>query len=167
LKIRLDENLSYRIANALVAYMANKDGFEVTHNALVAQGEKDPSWLTKFAADDGDMIISGDWKILQHWPDLVAYTESGLVSFFPPAPFGQMKGFARAAFILRWWPAMIEKHKSSQRGDRWRIPFTWTPDPTKIAPIEDPRLKTDDQKRERQINPIAKVHQIRPGGGSR
>jgi hypothetical protein len=161
LKIRLDENLSFRIANALIAYMANRDGFEVSHNTFVAQGHKDPAWLIKFASDDGDMIISGDWKILQHWPDLVAFTESGLVSFFPPPQFGQMIGYARAAFILRWWPAMIEKYKVSARGDRWRLPPHWTPDQTKITALQDPRLKTDDQKRERKIQPIGKVHQFR------
>jgi hypothetical protein len=162
LKIRLDENLSYRVAHAVLAIVANREGFEVTHNSEVAQGVKDPAWLTKFAAEDGDMIVSGDWRILQHWPDLVAFTESGLVSFFPPAVFGQMVGYARAAFILRWWPTMLEKYKSSERGDRWRLPASWTPDPTKIAKIEDPRLKTDDQKRAHQIRPIAKVHRLRP-----
>ncbi len=51
---------------------------------------KDPAWIKKFAADDGDVIISGDWQILQHWPDLVAYIESGLISFFPSAGFGKL-----------------------------------------------------------------------------
>lgn len=151
MKIRLDENLSFRIGNALLAFMANREGFEVSHNAHVAAGVKDPAWLSDFAAHDGDMIISGDWRILQHWPDLVAYTESGLVSFFPPSQFGQMVGYGRASFILRWWPAMIEKFKLSERGDRWRLPMQWTPDHTRMTKIEDPRIRSKEQRRERGI----------------
>lgn len=162
MKIRLDENLSHRIADALIAYMANRDGFEVSHNRYEAQGEKDPSWIKKFAAGDGDIIISGDWQILQHWPDLVAYTESGLISFFPPSGFGKLFGHGRASFIIRWWPTIIEKAKTSQRGDIWRLPMTWTPDVTKFDRINDPRIKTDEQKRAHGIEPIGKIHQIRP-----
>lgn len=162
MKIRLDENLSYRVADALIAFMANRVGYEVSHNSKVAPGESDPAWLAKFAAEDGDMIIAGDARILQHWPDLVAYTESGLVSFFPPAAFGQMNGYARASFIIRWWPVMIEKFKGSERGDRWRLPLQWTPDPNKIQSMVDPRLRTDAQKEAQEINLLAPRHQLRP-----
>lgn len=156
MKIRLDENVSHRVADALLAYLANRTGFEVSHCTYSNPGDSDPSWLRGFAADDGDVIISGDAQILQHWPDLVAYTESGLISFFPPTAFGKMKGYSRAAFILLWWPAMIEKAKISQRGDRWRLPMSWTPDHTKIETIDDPRLRTDAQKRNIGIEPAAK-----------
>lgn len=162
MKIRLDENLSYRVANAIMAYQANRPGFEVSHNTFAAPGVKDPSWIRKFADEGGDVIISGDANILQHWPDLVAYTESGLISFFPPSGFGKMFGCGRASFIIRWWPAMVEKAKMSKRGDRWRLPYLWTPDPTKFTPIEDPRLKTDEQKRAHGIEPVGKVYQLRP-----
>jgi PIN like domain len=162
LKIRLDENLSYRVANAVKAIVADRDGFQVTHNTIVAQGVKDPHWLKKFASEDGDVIVSGDWNILQNWPDLVAYTESGLISFFPPSGFGKLFGPGRASFIIRWWPAIIEKAKCSERGDRWRLPMAWTPDITKIEAIIDPRLKTDEQKKGVGIEPSAKVHYIRP-----
>lgn len=165
MKIRLDENISYRVADALLAYLANRSGFEVSHCTHANPGEKDPTWLRNFAAEDGDVIISGDAQILQHWPDLVAYTESGLISFFPPAAFGKMKGYSRAAFILLWWPAMIEKAKGSRRGDRWRLPLSWTADPTKIEVIADPRLRTDAQKRAHGIEPVATPRTLgRPHG---
>lgn len=163
MKIRLDENISYRVADALLAYLANRAGFEVSHCSYANPGAKDPSWLRAFADDDGDVIISGDAQILQHWPDLVAYTESGLISFFPPPAFGKMKGYSRAAFMLLWWPAVIEKAKLSERGDRWRLPMNWTADHTRMEPIDDPRLRTDAQKREHGIEPVARP---RPAGRS-
>ena len=69
-----------------------------------------------FAAEDGTAIVSGDHDILQHWPNLIAYTESGLISFFPPKAYQHFGAYSRAAFILRWWPAIIEKIKVSQSG---------------------------------------------------
>lgn len=163
MKIRLDENLSYRVANAVMAFTANRAGFEVS---WVRQDNPaathDPAWLSKFAADDGDVVLSGDWNILKHWPDLIAYTESGLVSFFPPYAFKGLKGFGQAALILRWWPAIIEKAKQSKRGDRWRFPMSWTPNIDSMEPLRDPRIETDEKKRERGIEPTGKVYQLRP-----
>jgi hypothetical protein len=95
---------------------------------------------SSLCAEDGTAIVSGDHDILQHWPNLIAYTESGLISFFPPKAYQHLSGFGRAAFIVRWWPAIIEKIKISQKGDRWRIPINWVQiDHTKMEPLKDPR----------------------------
>src|ERR1700722_18397321 len=118
--------LSYRVANALKAFLANRTGLEITWvRDFHPPGTDDPTWLMAFARDGGDAILSGDPNILQHWPNLVAYIESGLVSFFPPSGFSDLKGFGQASLLIRWWPAMIEKAKISERGDCWRIPLTW------------------------------------------
>jgi hypothetical protein len=124
LKIRLDENISKRVALAVLAVAGNREGYEVSH---VAPSGPDPDWLKKFSADGGTAIVSGDHNILQHWPNLIAYTESGLISFFPPSEYEHMKGFGRAAFLIRWWPAIVEKIKVSKLGDRWRLPMIWQP----------------------------------------
>lgn len=84
MKIRIDNTMSYRVCDAIKAALPNRDGYEVTHYSKEhAPATSDPDWLKAFAADDGVAIVSGDARILQNWPDLVAYTESGLISFFP------------------------------------------------------------------------------------
>lgn len=108
-------------------------------------GEPDPLWLKKFSEEDGDCVISGDFRILQNWPDLIAYHESGLTAFFPSPAFGRLKGFPRAAFILRWWPSIVDKAKSSQPGSCWRIPMQWTPDINSFEELADPRLQEDER----------------------
>jgi hypothetical protein len=50
-------------------------------------GTTDPNWIRKFADDGGQAFLSGDFQILQHWPDLIAYIGSGLIAFFPPPGF--------------------------------------------------------------------------------
>lgn len=140
LKIRLDECISYRVALAVVQVTANREGYEVS---FVRQGKggSDPNWMAAFAAEEGTAIVSGDHDIRQHWPNLIAYIESGLVSFFPPKAYEHLSGFGRAAFWLRWWPAIVEKIKLSEKGDRWRLPMNWHHiDHTKMELLTDPRI---------------------------
>jgi len=165
LKIRFDENISSRLAHALIALTANRSGYEVSWVRQVHErATKDPSWIRAFAAEDGTAIVSGDHAILQHWPDLIAYTESGLISFFPPPAFNGLTRYGRAALFIRWWPAIIEKIKQSKSGDRWRIPMTWTPDVSKFEAIKDPRIDNATQAAERGIKIAPKVITFRPAG---
>jgi hypothetical protein len=141
LKIRLDENISYRVVRALTAALPDRQGYEVTHVSDVHQpSTKDPDWLRTFAADGGTAIISGDFNILRNWPDLVAYTETGLISFFPPKGFEALNRFGKAAFLIRWWPAIIEQIKLSKAGDRWRLPMKWEPSHLGMTFLRDPRV---------------------------
>lgn len=140
MKIKLDENIANRIARAVMCITENRAGYEVSY-VRHGDGSIDPDWIKKFAAEGGTAIVSGDDKILQHWPNLIAYTESGLISFFPPHEFKALKGFAKAAFYIRWWPAIIEKIKLSKPGDRWRLPMVWvSTDYNKMEAIKDPRI---------------------------
>jgi hypothetical protein len=119
---------------------ANRKGYEVSF-VRQGRGGPDPNWITAFVAEGGTAIISGDHDILQHWPNLIAYTESALISFFPPKAYEHLRGFGRAAFVLRWWPAIVEKIKLSAKGDRWRLPMHWTQiDHTKMELLRDPRI---------------------------
>jgi PIN like domain len=141
LKIRFDECIANRIARAIVEVTANRAGFEVSY-VPHGHGGFDPDWIRKFAAEDGTAIVSGDHDILQHWPNLIAYTESGLISFFPPKAYVHFNAFSRAAFFLRWWPAIIEKIKVSNKGDRWCLPLQWSEvDHTKMKALKDPRTE--------------------------
>lgn len=144
-----------------MALTANRKGFEVSY---VRQDNPartaDFNWIKAFASQGGNAIVSGDYDILQHWPNLVAYSESGLIAFFPPPAFGRLKGYGRAAFLIRWWPAIIEKIKEAGSGTAWRINMTWTPSPNGFDEIRDPRIETARAKGE--IKPVGKVHQFRP-----
>ena len=71
------------MALAVIKLTANREGYEVSF-VRHGSGATDPDWIRAFAAEGGTAIVSGDHDILQHWPNLIAYTESGLISFFPP-----------------------------------------------------------------------------------
>jgi hypothetical protein len=162
LKIRFDESVSKRVASAVLAITANRDGYEVSWvRQLHGPATGDPSWIRAFAADGGTAIVSGDPNILQNWPDLIAYTESDLISFWPPKEYQRLKGYGKAALLVRWWPAIVEKIKLSGRGDRWRIPMSWTPDVTKFQAIKDPRIDGPAQANARLP---AKIFPFKPTG---
>lgn len=140
------------MARAIVAALPNRDGYEVSYYGDEhPPGTKDPDWLRQFAEEGGTAIVSGDFNILRNWPDLVAYTETGLISFFPPAAFERLNRFGKVAFIVRCWPAIIEQIKLSNVGDRWRLPMKWDhPSHTQFQFLEDPRVKgrvVEDRKR--------------------
>ena len=161
MKICFDENISPRVANAVLALTGNRKGFEVCYvRQLFGPSTPDPHWMKHFAGDDGTAIVSGDYDILQHWPNLIAYIESGLISFFPPTVFKRLRGYSRAALLIRWWPTIIEKIKMSDRGDIWRMPMTWTPDIGSMKQIHDPRVAkkiADDE-----VTSGGKIYQLRP-----
>jgi hypothetical protein len=126
---------------------ANRPGYEVSF-VPHGLGGPDPNWISIFAKEGGTAIVSGDPNILQHWPNLIAYAESGLISFFPPKAYHRLSAYGRAAFLLRWWPAIVEKIKLSQRGDRWRLPINWTQiDHTKMELLKDPRTMNQRKNR--------------------
>jgi len=162
----LDENLSYRVADSLKAMVSGRSGLIVDCvRDYHAPGASDPSWIRQFAADDGMLMLSGDADILQHWPNLIAYIESGLIAFFPPAGFGNLKGFGQASLILRWWPVMIEKAKQCERGTCWRFPLNWNAHVATLKQLQDPRFREAEAQRAAGINPIATLRQFRAGDG--
>ena len=141
----MDECISNRVALAVINITERREGVEVTFNRH-GHAARDSDWIRKFAEEGGTAIVSGDHRILQHWPNLIAYTESGVISFFPPSEYEHLVGYGKAAFIIRWWPAIIEKVKVSERGDRWRLPMIWrATDHMKMKPIKDPRVDVDQE----------------------
>ena len=54
-------------------------------------GTADTDWMPLFAKGGGVAIVSGDYRILKNWPNLIAYKETGLIGIFPPSAFNGWK----------------------------------------------------------------------------
>jgi hypothetical protein len=159
LKIRLDAMMSYRVANAVKAFVSNRQGglmldFVGDHHP---PRTSDPTWIKEFATSGGIAIISGDGRIRQNQIDLVAYIESGLIGIWVPSNFDDLKGYGQAALILRWFPMIVEKIKGSIARDCWQMPMSWTPTMNGFKRLMDPR----DHPSAKQANPPAIIHQFR------
>lgn len=139
MKIRFDENISPRLVAAVRA-LEPDHLVEITHIRDQYQtGLPDPDWMFQFRDEGGTAMISGDHNILQTPVNLKAYTESGLISIWPPANWPQYKRFGQAALVIVWWPAIKARIERSVDGEQWRIPPQWTPGVDLFKPLQNPR----------------------------
>ena len=142
MKLKFDENISIRLVQAI--RVLERDNTIKIGSVLedYGAGIQDPDWMFRFRDEGGDAMISGDHNILQKPVNLVAYTESGLISIWPHAGFQRLKLLGQAALIIRWWIAIKVKITASDPGSRWRIPAagSWTPSEDAFEPIRDPRV---------------------------
>lgn len=126
--IRFDENISYRIPNALRA-LRLPEGVVVESSAEAgAQGMGDVDWITAFAARGGRCVVSGDEKMRDRPPERAALESAGLVAVFPPeGRFWTALGIlGQAAFLIRWFPVVAELARVSEPGSHFRLPGAWT-----------------------------------------
>jgi PIN like domain len=139
MKIIIDENISPSIIKALrelnkdplVSILSVREGY--------GAGIEDPDWMFRFKDEGGAAMISGDENILKKTVNLAAYIESGLISVWPPSKWSDLKFWGQAALLVRWWPTICERVKTSTSGDRFRIPLSWSPNIENLKPMRDPR----------------------------
>jgi PIN like domain len=139
-KIKFDENISIRLVDAIRRLEIDASIKLGSVLEDYGQGVADSQWMFQFKDEGGLAMISGDHNILQKPVNLVAYTESGLISIWPPHGWPELKRWGQAALLLRWWPVIKQKIVASSPGDRWRIPMQWTPSIEACKPIHDPRV---------------------------
>lgn len=116
MKIRADEHVSPFIVKA-IREIALSPGWEITSIHEVDQGgDDDVHWITAFANDGGDVILSADRDFLTLEPQVNAVFDTGLRVIHLPGKWGNAKGHMQAAHILQWW-SRIET-KISEMGAR-------------------------------------------------
>ncbi|MFN3261998.1 MAG: hypothetical protein ACE37J_15700 [Pikeienuella sp.] len=140
MKIKFDENISEHIVYALRS-LEREPSIEIRSvKEDYGAGLDDPAWMFQFRDEGGTAMISGDHRILQKPVNLRAYTESGLISIWPPTGWPELKRWGQAALICRWWPAIKARIASSASGQRWRLPMQWTPSSEAFKELRDPRI---------------------------
>ena len=91
MKIKFDENISVRLVQA-IRRLENDTTIEISSvREDYGSGLEDPQWMFRFRDEGGLAMVSGDHNILQKPINLVAYTESGLVSIWPPPGWPRLK----------------------------------------------------------------------------
>lgn len=140
MKIKFDENISPKIVEAIRALEKSSDLELGSVLADYGGGQPDPDWMFRFRDEGGIAMVSGDHNILQKKVNLVAYTESGLVSIWPDTGWPKLKLWGQAALIVRWWTVIRARIDASEPGDRWRIPMSWTPNVDALKALKDPRI---------------------------
>lgn len=90
--------------------IALSPGWEITSIHHVGDaGDSDVHWITKFAQDGGDAILSADRDFITLEPQVNAVFDTGLKVIHLPPAWGRAKGHMQAAHILQWWGRIEEK----------------------------------------------------------
>ena len=138
--VRFDENISRRIPDAL-RQLRLPNGVEVESAFDAdAEGQADVDWLTEFADRNGSCIVSGDERMRDRPAERAALQAAGIVAVFPPEGrfWGPLRLYGQAAFLIRWFPVIVELAQQSQPGEHFRLPMSWTLDADAVRTL--PRL---------------------------
>lgn len=102
MRIRADEHVAPAIVRA-IREIALGDGFEITSVIEVTRGASDVHWITAFANDGGDAILTADTDFLKEPPQVLAVQKTGLRVIHLPSGWANASLAMQAAHILQWW----------------------------------------------------------------
>ena len=69
----------------------------------VTRGASDVHWITAFANDGGDAILTADTDFLKEPPQVLAVQKTGLRVIHLPSGWANASLAMQAAHILQWW----------------------------------------------------------------
>jgi hypothetical protein len=96
--------------------MALSEGFEFSHVYDANQGgHADEHWITTFAKDGGEAIVTADSDFHKRAAQVVAVFNTGMKVIHLPPKWGNAKCHLQAAHILLWW-GRIERCLTSMAG---------------------------------------------------
>ena len=123
MKIRADEHVAPKIVKAVQSLVLS-DGFELTHvRDFHAARTADETWIPRFAAENGQVILSADRKMLGRPHQLAAIAEGDLIAVFLSAQWAEARRNVQAASILWWWPKIELTIKSATPQQCFRVPW--------------------------------------------
>lgn len=114
----------------------------------------DVPWLTRYAADGGRVVVSGDCGMLRKPHELLALKQHGFIVVFFENSWSNWDFFRKSSLLLYYWTVVAKRATRSKRGAMWRIPGHWRED-------EDLRRITVKQDKLLRGAPSIRVHRPR------
>ncbi len=123
MKIRADEHVAPRLLQEIREKALSDPGWDLSH-VRDDHGPKtgDEAWITRFANDGGNGILSADRTMLKR-PTLVELVrKSGLVAIYLPSSWARQPLPIQASRLINWWPKLERKYEEAGPGTIWLIP---------------------------------------------
>ncbi len=120
MKVRADEHVSPHIVNAIRDIALSSDWEITTIREAKHTGKSDVHWITKFADDGGDAILTADTDFLILEPQVNAVFATGLRVIHLPPKWGNARGYLQAAHMLQWWKRIETKIKEMKPRECYR-----------------------------------------------
>lgn len=129
MKVLFDENLPGLLAES-VQVLARDEPYEVHHVIpWLGKGTSDVNWMKAVGSEGGWIVISNDHHIATRPHEIAAWRQHGVIGFVLPKAFNQMRFWDKAAFLIRWWEAIMDAAGAAKPGDMHFVPAKWTPAP--------------------------------------
>jgi len=123
MKIRADEHVSSEIVGA-AREIALSVGWELTH--VVDEGDggaADEHWITRFAKQGGDAILTADTDFLKLPNQVVAIFNTGVKVIHLPHRWANAGRHLQASHILLWWRRIEATIESMKARECYRPPW--------------------------------------------
>lgn len=154
--IRFDENINWRIVDALEA-LKPPLGVELeTAHHREERGISDVDWIENFAERGGRVFVSGDANMRSVHHERAALEASGLVAIFPSSMkyFGKLGRWGQAAYISMWFPAIIKLGEEAPEGAHYQLPPSLSGDFNSISlmkSLTDIEAEREQKARDRDV----------------
>lgn len=120
MKIRADEHVSPVIVESIREIALSRDWEISSIHGVKDEGLADVHWITKFANEGGDAILSADRDFVSLEPQINAVFDTGLKVILLPPKWGNAKGYLQAAHLLQWWPRVEQKLREMKKRECYR-----------------------------------------------
>jgi hypothetical protein len=126
LRFFLDNNLSYRLAEAL-DILSGAEGHSVAHVAKkFTASAKDVDWIHRLAEEGGWVIVSGDSRIRKRPREREIFFAARLTTFFLAPGWINARFWEQSQLLVRWWPRIIEQSALVEQGAVFEVPYRQT-----------------------------------------
>jgi PIN like domain len=123
LRIRADEHVAPAIVAAINAMALSSDYQLDSVLETRDRGSSDVHWITKFAAEGGEAILTADTDFLRNPPQVAAIFRTGVKVIHLPPKWANAQGRLQAAHILLWWARIEVTLKAMKPRECFRPPW--------------------------------------------
>lgn len=123
MRIRAEEHVAPAIVQA-VNQIALSEGFQLT--SVLKEGFKgasDVHWITAFAADGGEAILTADTDFLKQPPQVQAVERTGIKVIHLPAAWANASLAVQTGHILIWWQRIEAQLSTMKQRQCFQTPF--------------------------------------------
>lgn len=103
MKVRADEHVSPAIVQAIRDIALNSPWEISSIHEADQLGYDDVHWITAFAQDGGEVILTADADFIKLEPQVNAVFDTGVKVIHLPKQWAQSRSELQAAHILQWW----------------------------------------------------------------
>ena len=126
MKIRADEHVAPAALNAIRS-IAPSDSREISHvRDVESAGTSDVHWITRFAKEGGQAILTADKDFIKNPPQIKAVSDTGIKIIHLPAKWQNADGRLQAAHLLLWWRRIEETLSTMKQRECYYPPWNLT-----------------------------------------